>query len=584
MDAIVEHKRPEQVKGVDEALDSIDYDWTSFKPTLDALKFTTFIQEVNNGEGEEDKTPIVHTAMMEKVFNKKKRSLVLCHRGLGKTTVFAEYLFMHIAALGYMPGFGKVDLALYVSDSVENGVKNLRRNIEHRYSNSDMMMKMIPNRKIFVGVNGIASRDITSDEDYKAYEEDIGAGKKFTDIRLEFKNHKGHTFVVKGYGAAQGVRGSKELGVRPQLAIFDDILSDTDATSPTIINTIKNTVYKAVSKALDPKRQKQIWLGTPFNQTDPIYEAAESGRWELACYPIAQDFDATTTRDTFKGSWEERFGYDYVKEEFDTAMALGRPDDFYQELMLRISNSDDRLIQDGDIVKFNRDEWIHRKEELNFYITTDAATTDSSTADYSVIMVWGVKHNGDILLMDWWFGKVLLNVFIDNLFRLTKMWKKNLLGVGVEVSGQQGGTLSTMKDKMIRENNYFFLLSHGNKSKEGIRPAPGTRKYERFQAVQPKFSNKKIWFPDNMDSDPFIVEMMNEIRYVGRTNTGKKIGKAKNDDILDCIAMLSMVDLIPPSKDLINFDRTNTVQKQQGGFFKGSLREAEEPAGWDSYL
>jgi len=566
--------------GVDEALDNIDYNWSKFKPNMDALKFTTFIQEVNNGEGDENKTPIVHTAMMEKVFNKKKRSLVLCHRGLGKTTVFAEYLFMHIAAFGYMPGFGNVDLAIYVSDSVENGVKNLRRNIEHRYSESEMMQKMIPNRKIFVGTNGVASRDITSDEDYKAYESDVGAGKKFTDIRLEFKNWKGHTFVIKGYGAAQGVRGSKELGKRPQLAIFDDILSDSDATSPTIIASIKNTVYKAVSKALDPSRQKQIWLGTPFNQTDPIYEAAESGKWELACYPIAEDFDATTTRETFRGSWEERFGYDYVKDEFDMAMAVGRPDDFYQELMLRISNSDDRLIQDTDIVGFNRDAAYHNRDSMNYYITTDAATTESVSADYSVIMVWGINSNKDILLMDWWFGKVLLSEFIDNLFRLTNLWSRNLLGVGIEVSGQQGGTISTIKDKMIRENNFFFLLSSGNKSMEGMRPAPGVRKYERFQAIQPLFSNKKIWLPDSYDDDPFIIELMTELKYVGRTNTGKKIGKAKNDDILDCMAMLGMINLIAPVAGMV--DDVPQNGKVRSARYQAGL-EDDEPDAYESY-
>ena len=543
--------------GVDLALDNIDYEWKDYVPTLDSLKFTTFIQEVNNGEGEEDKTPIVHTAMMEKVFNRKIKSLVLCHRGLGKTTVFAEYLFMHIAAFGYMPGFGKITLALYISDSVENGVKNLRRNIEHRYLNSEMMQKMIPNRKIMVGVGdadgnptGHASIDVTSDADYaENFEKQINAGKKFTDIRMEFQNHKGHTFVIKGYGAAQGVRGSKELGVRPQLAVFDDILSDTDATSPTIIATIENTVYKAVSKALDPKKQKQIWLGTPFNQSDPIYKAAESGVWELACYPIAQDFDATTTRETFKGSWEERFGYDYVKREFDDAIALGRPDDFYQELMLRISNADDRLIQDKDIRQFNRNAKIHDKSGMNFYITTDAATTDSSTADFSVIMVWGIDKDKNYYLMDFWFGKVLLSGFINALFDMVKLWSHNLLGVGIEVSGQQGGTISTIKDKMVRDDVFFFLLSYGNSNLEGIRPAQGTRKYERFQVMQPRFSTGKMWFPDDLDEDPFMVEMYNEIRYVGRTNTGKKIGKAKNDDILDCIAMLSMIEVIPPSFD-----------------------------------
>ncbi len=481
------------------------------------------------------------------------------------TTIFAEMLFLHIAAFGKMPGFGKVSLALYISDSVENGVKNLRRNVEHRYAESEMMQKLVPNRRVFVGNGGIASRDVTSEEDYKSFEEDIGAGKKFTDIRLEFKNWRGDTFVVKGYSASVGIRGAKEMGQRPQLAIFDDILSDTDANSPTIIANIENSVYKAVSKALDPTRQKQIWLGTPFNQTDPIYKAAESGAWDVACYPIAQEFDATTTRETFKGSWPERFDFDYVKDEFDTAIALGRPDDFYQELMLQISNSDDRLIKDNDIVWFNRDAMIANKGTLNYYITTDAATTDNAKADFSVIMVWGVNHTGDILLMDFWFGKVLLSDFINNLFRLVNMWSINLLGVGIEVSGQQGGTISTIKDKMIRENTYFFLLSSGNNSKEGIRPAPGTRKYERFQAMQPLFSNKKIWFPDNLDDDPFMIELMTEIKYVGRTNTGKRIGKSKNDDILDTIAMLSMLKVIAPMKSTLP---TKTVTRR-GSLFDG---------------
>lgn len=58
-------------------------------------------------------------------------------RGAAKTTLMSEYLILFIASFGYLPGFGNVDVMMYVSDSIENGVKNLRRNIEVRYDNSD---------------------------------------------------------------------------------------------------------------------------------------------------------------------------------------------------------------------------------------------------------------------------------------------------------------------------------------------------------------------------------------------------------------------------------------------------------------
>ena len=105
------------------------------------------------------------------------------------TTVMGEYLFLYIACYGNLPGFGKIDLALYVSDSIENGVKNMRKNLEFRWENSDFLRKFVPETR-------------------------------FTDIRWEFTNADGKKFIVKGYGAKTGVRGAKEMGKRPQLAVL----------------------------------------------------------------------------------------------------------------------------------------------------------------------------------------------------------------------------------------------------------------------------------------------------------------------------------------------------------------------------
>ena len=130
-------------KPVEQWLNEIDYEFVGYMPTDEALLFVGFIKEVNAGM-EENETPLVHLKMMDSVFNTDKRCAILCHRGIGKTTLFAEYLILFIAAFGYLPGYGKVNLLLYVTDSIENGVKNLRRNVEFRYSNSEFLQKLIP--------------------------------------------------------------------------------------------------------------------------------------------------------------------------------------------------------------------------------------------------------------------------------------------------------------------------------------------------------------------------------------------------------------------------------------------------------
>lgn len=518
-------------KSVEQWLNSLDYEFKGYMPTAEALMFVNFIKEVNAGS-EENETPLVHLKMMDSVFNTEKRCAILCHRGIGKTTLFAEYLILFVAAFGYFPGFGKVNLMLYVTDSIENGVKNLRRNVEFRYSNSEFLQKMIPNRKITVGTDGQGFVDT------EEYEVQSGAGRKFTDIRLEFKNMNGHTTVVKGYGAKTGVRGAKEMGQRPTVALLDDLVSDTDAESATIIKTIENTVYKAVSKALSPTKQKMVWLGTPFNARDPLYKAVESGAWQVSVYPICEQFPVE--KKDFKGSWEDRFTYEYVLDEYNEAVALGMPANFNQELMLRIMSDEDRLIQDGDIVKYDRNSVMQNKGKYNFYITTDFATSEKSSADFSVISVWAYNNNGDWLWVDGVCKRQLMDKNINDLFRFSQMYKPQ--GVGIEVTGQQGGFIQWIQNEMIKRNIFFTLTSENNSSNPGLRP--NTNKMVRFNTVVPLFKLKKIWFPEGMETNECVREAMEELR-----NASASGFKSKHDDFLDTISMLSSMDPWKPSEE-----------------------------------
>jgi len=395
---------------VEDYLNNTSYvDDPNYVPSDFALGFVNFIKLVNGVQGEEHKTPVVHYRMLDTLTSGGKRIVNLCFRGAAKTTLMGEYLFLYIATYGDIPGFGKISLAMYVSDSIENGVKNMRKNLEFRWENSDFLKQYIPETR-------------------------------FTDIRWEFKNADGNMFIVKGYGASTGVRGAKEMGIRPQIAVLDDLISDDDARSPTVIAAVEDTVYKAVNYALHPTKNMIIWSGTPFNSKDPLYKAVESGAWKVNVFPVCEQYPCT--REEFRGSWDDRFTFDYVKGQYDSAMKSGKISMFNQELMLRIMSEEDRMIQDGDIGWYKLDAVLRNKGRFNFYITTDFATSEKQKADFSVISVWAYNNVGDWLWCDGICKRQLMDKNIDDLFRLAQMYKPQ--SVGIEVSGQQGGFIGIL--------------------------------------------------------------------------------------------------------------------------------------------
>ena len=491
---------------VDDYLNDVHYNVDEeYFPSDFALEFVNFIKLVNGVDGEENLTPVLHFKMLDQISGKKKNILNMLFRGSAKTSLFAEYMFLYLGVYGKIPGFGAVPLALYVSDSIENGVKNMRKNLEYRWENSDFLREYIP-------------------------------FTRFTDVRWEFRNKDGNVLVVKGYGAKTGVRGSKEMGKRPALAVLDDLVSDEDARSPTVIASIEDTVYKAIDYALHPTQNKIIWNGTPFNSKDPLYKAVESGAWHTNVFPVCEHFPCEEK--DFKGAWEDRFPYSYVKKQYDKALKAGKIDTFNQELMLRIMSDEDRLIQDSEIRWYKHDNVLKNKGMFNFYITTDYATTENTSGDYSVTTVWAYNNNGDWLWVDGIVKRQLMNKNVDDLFRFAQKYLPQQ--VGVEVTGQQGGFIPWIQGEMMTRNIYFNLASDGNNNKPGIRPT--TNKMQRFNVVVPLFTLGKIYFPLELKTDPRIIEWMNELSLASAGGF-----KSKHDDCIDNASMLPLLKPWKPS-------------------------------------
>lgn len=492
---------------VDEWLDLVDYESLNdghYVPSVFALKFMNFIKLVNGGSGEENQTPVVHLKMLDKIAGRKQRIANLCARGMAKTTLMFEYLIFYVAVFGEIEGFGEISGMIYVSDSMDNGVKSARKNIEFRYENSDFLKDWLPEAV-------------------------------FTDPYIEFRNKEGHRLGCKMFGAKTGIRGTKIFGKRPKLAVLDDLVSDDDARSKAAMNAIKDTVYNGIDYALHPTTRKIVFNGTPFNKYDILYEAVESGSWDVNVWPVCERFPCE--RKDFRGAWDDRFTYDYVKKQYEDSVMSGRLASFNQELMLRISSAEERLIQDSEIRWFDRASLLKNKGRFNFYITTDFAVSDKQTADFSVISVWAYNSNGDWFWVDGICARQTMEKNVDDLFRLIQEYKPQ--SVGIETFGQQLAFIHWLQQEQMNRNIWFNFAQ--DKGKPGLRPEGD--KLRRFNLVVPLFKAGKVYFPNEMKSSNIMGEFMNEITLA--TINGLK-GK---DDCLDTISLLMHMNPWKPSEE-----------------------------------
>ncbi len=495
---------------LDEWLDNVSYadiNSSSFVPSEFALTFMNFIKLVNGVTGESHKTPPVHLRMLDKLVEPSSYIANLCFRGAAKTSLMAEYFFLFLALFGYLPEFGEVSGCIYVSDSMDNGVKSLRKNMEFRYHNSPFLMEWIPKAT-------------------------------FTDNYIEFQNKEGHQLGLKMFGAKTGLRGTKIFGKRPTVCVLDDLVSDDDAKSRAAMISIKDTVYKGVNHALDPTRRKVIFNGTPFNIDDILIEAVESGAWDVNVWPVCERFPCT--EEEFQGAWEDRFSFKYISEQYEMASKTGKLSGFFQELMLRITSDEERLIQDADIRWYKRQDLLANKSSFNFYITTDFAVSERQTADYSVISVWAYNSNGDWFWVDGVCARQTMDKSIDDLFRLAQEYKPQ--SVGVEVTGQQLAFINWITREQVTRNIWFTFASSEKSGALGIRPV--TDKLARMNLVVPWFKAGKMFWPEEMKHSIIIGNFIGQMRLV--TSSGIK-GK---DDCLDTISMLAFLKPWRPSDSI----------------------------------
>jgi len=222
------------------------------------------------------------------------------------------------------------------------------------------------------------------------------------------------------------------------------------------------------------------------------------------------------------------------------AVLTGKLAGFYQELMLRITSDEERLIQDEEIRWYKRASLLELRGNFNFYITTDIATSTKQRADFSVISVWAYNHLGQWFWVDGICERQTIDVTWNDLFRLVSEYKPQ--AVGIEVTGQQQAYIKLLQGEMMTRNIWFNFASSEKSGEAGIRPA--VDKLSRFNLVVPWFKASKMFFPKEMKLSIIMGHFLQQIKLA--TKNGLK-GK---DDCLDTISMLGYLTPWKPSEGL----------------------------------
>jgi len=483
-------------------------------PSEIALKFISFIRATGN---EEFSSPEIHYKMADKLFSsdpKDKNVLEECSRGVGKSTI-AEYAVIFAATMGEWAGFGKCPFIIFLGASAEGNVKQFFKNIASKIANSTFLSQVV-------------------------------SVKRVTDKEIELVNSEGVETFIAGKGMNVNWRGARSpSGHRPSILLADDILHNDSATSEVIRNTIETNWFASALPALAPKH-KIVYIGTPISEDDLLHKLKNSGSYSIIKFPLCSKFPVP--REEYDSIWEDRFTYDYALDMYNQFKAAGNTQLFYREYLLEVTDLATLLVEPEDIMWYDPSLIIKNKENYNFYITTDFATSTKRSADFSTIGVWAISSNNDWLLVDGQCKRQSMQENIDDLFRYSKKWSP--LSVGIESSGQQGGFISIIQEMMMKRNIWFTIAKKQGSKDLGIRPLKD--KTHRFvTGVQPKFKQNKIWLPKPellKSTSPRLLELIEELQYeLSKFTLAGGVKVLKHDDALDLLNQLSEMELFVPS-------------------------------------
>lgn len=415
---------------------------------------------------------------MVNLYNRSKRSCVVCPRGHAKSTTARKYILHQIL-------YGLTKYTIIVGASEDMAGQNLRW----------VRDQLTDNKKIIDIYGYLKNKDKWAD--------------------TEFQTNTG--IKVSAKGAGQKIRGSNEKG-RPDLIYIDDLEEDEQVVS----KDRREKLRRWFKEALLPSKSRNgrvIITGTILHLDSLLKNISENKvrdhlGWDLLWYQaISLDENGNEV-----ALWEEHKPLVELQELRDID-----PETFSQEYQNNPTS--------GAMAVFSRDEYQYISEQdvrieagynrvsvngspLNVLLTTDLALSEKEGADYTVFMVSGMDEYSNLYVLEYErFRSSDPYEQIDMLFYLMSKWGCDMLTME-QVAFQK--TFKRMFEYEMDKRNKWFLIHEVSRQ--------SLRKIFRIKSLKGPIRAKKLYWMHHH------VDLEEELSQVTATSLGT------HDDVIDCLA------------------------------------------------
>lgn len=527
------------------ALDTYDPTFPGYTPSKDAIEFFVLMRLVH-GKDFEVGNSVAHYFMVDLIFGNvtsdmypyaedvKKaievdpdRIAICCSRGLSKSTIITNFLFIYVALKGKLPHGGKQSFWLALGASSKGHARNM----------------------------AISLRAICEDSKYL---NDVMEYMRFTETEAEFlrkgtTNEESRYFCIRFMGVFTPTRGQKnKFNARPDVAVLDDCLpSHSAAYSKTIMATLTTAIHSDLGNALKARGGKIFNIFTPFNFLEPNTASILNKSFTPLLIPVAKQFnEENLDSKSIQSSWPQMHTQESIFKMWKLAKNSNTMKLFMQERMLRLTSGSERLVPDSCIQWCDMSLIEKNIHGYSVYITTDYTTTSGESSDYSGRATWALSNNEDIFLLDLRLNKTDIETQHEDTLESAAKYKRRgkYVEIGVELDGGQGSHVHALEKIMMQRGDYYSFAKDKNAPQgtdaKGIRSRnAGAGKHERFRvAVSQYMLPRKMWFPEHLRDTPDMIEFIQQIK--GATHSTF----TRSDDGPDLISQLSMMKLIYPTE------------------------------------
>lgn len=284
-------------------------------------------------------------------------------------------------------------------------------------------------------------------------------GPKWSEFDIEI-HHGIDDYMVRimAVGITGQVRGINIDDYRPDLIIVDDPDNEETAGSPEQRSKAADLFFGALMRSLAPYTEaplaKMVLAQTPIAFGDLIDTCAKSPVWSVSTYGC---FD-----DEGNSRWEKRFPTEWLKNEKEEAIRLGRHDIWLREMECALISA--------ELAAFNiswLQNWDVLPEHMVTYMGIDPASSDAKNADFMAIVIVGF-HAGKVFLVDYYAAKGKNPEEIaTKFFELAIRWSPRF--AVVETNGYQRTLKWYLEREMHTRNHYVPIRSYDDRRKKADR-------------------------------------------------------------------------------------------------------------------